>query len=106
MFRGLSDLQVENVSNYQILRLPRNDLKHNLLKRSDYNYAIDFLDCIADVIPLRQAFSLNLMRNEHLIIIKSCLWPGMTFFHKLNSRKHGFLYFGDGKKNYDLLFMY
>uniref|UniRef100_A0A0A1X3V5 Radial spoke head protein 9 homolog n=1 Tax=Zeugodacus cucurbitae TaxID=28588 RepID=A0A0A1X3V5_ZEUCU len=106
MFRGLSDLQVENISNYQILRLPRNDLKHNLLKRSDYNYAVDFLDCIADVIPLRQAFSLNLMRNERLVVIKSCLWPGMTFFHKLNSRKHGFLYFGDGKKNYDLLFMY
>ncbi|XP_017474474.1 PREDICTED: radial spoke head protein 9 homolog [Rhagoletis zephyria] len=106
MFRGLNDLEVENMSNYQIFRLPRCDLKHNLLKRSDYNYAIDFLDCIADVIPLRQAFSLNLMRSERLVIIKSCIWSGMTFFHKLNSRKHGFCYFGDGKKNYDLLFMY
>ncbi|XP_017116821.1 radial spoke head protein 9 homolog [Drosophila elegans] len=106
MFRGLNDLQIENQSYYQLYRLPRNDLKVNLAKRSDYNYAIDFLDTIDCVIPLGQSFALNMQRNERLVIIKSCLWMGMTFFHKMNSHKHGFLYLGDGKKNFDLLFMY
>ncbi|KAM8717759.1 hypothetical protein ACLKA7_004459 [Drosophila subpalustris] len=106
MFRGLNDLQIDNLSYYQLYRLPRNDLKTNLSKRSDYNYAIDFLDTIDGVIPLSQAFSLNMQSNERIAVIKSCVWLGMTFFHKLNSRKHGFLYLGDGRKNFDLLFMY
>lgn len=106
MFRGLNDLQCEDLSYYHIYRLPRNDPNVNLSKRSDYNYPIDFLDSIECVIPNGQAFSLNLQRNDRLIIIKSCIWLGMTFFHKINSNKYGFLYIGDGKKNNDLLFMY
>lgn len=106
MFRGLNSLQIDNQSYYQLYRLPRNDLKVNLAKRSDYNYAIDFLDTIDCVIPLGQAFALNLQKNERLVVIKSCLWLGMTFFHKIDSHEHGFLYLGDGKKNFDLLFMY
>ncbi|XP_017107135.1 radial spoke head protein 9 homolog [Drosophila bipectinata] len=106
MFRGLNSLQIDNQSYYQLYRLPRNDLKINLAKRSDYNYAIDFLDTIDCVIPLGQAFALNLQKNERLVVIKSCLWLGMTFFHKIDSHEHGFLYLGDGKKNFDLLFMY
>ncbi|XP_065356930.1 radial spoke head protein 9 homolog [Calliphora vicina] len=106
MFRGLNNLQCEDLSYYQIYRLPRNDLKINLSKRSDYNYPIDFLDSVEYVIPKGQAFSLNLQRNDRLVIIKSCIWLGMTFFHKINSQKQGFLYIGDGKKNNDLLFMF
>lgn len=105
MFRGLNDLQCEDLSYYHIYRLPRNDLKRNLSKRSDYNYPIDFLDSIDDIIPKGGAFAFNLQRNDRLIIIKSCHWLGMTFFHKINSHKYGFLYLGDGKKNHDLLFM-
>lgn len=105
MFRGINDLQCEDLSCYQHYRLPRNDLKVNLSKRSDYNYPIDFMDSIDDVVPKGYSFSLTLERNERLVIIKSCLWLGMTFFHKINSHKHGFLYIGDGKKNYDLLLM-
>ncbi|XP_061396139.1 radial spoke head protein 9 homolog [Musca vetustissima] len=105
MFRGLNELQCEDLSYYQLFRLPRNNLRENLSKRSDYNYPIDFLDSIDNVIPNGQSFSINLQRNERLVVIKSCLWLGMTFFHKIHSRKYGFLYIGDGKKNYDLLFM-
>lgn len=106
MFRGLNNLQCEDLSYYQIYRLPRNDVKINLSKRSDYSYPIDFLDSVDDIIPRGHTFSLNLQRNDRLVIIKSCVWLGMTFFHKINSYEHGFLYIGDGKKNYDLLFMF
>ncbi|XP_013118282.2 radial spoke head protein 9 homolog [Stomoxys calcitrans] len=106
MFRGLNELQCEDLSFYQIYRLPRNDLRTNLSKRSDYNYTIDFLDSIEDVIAKDHAFSLNLLRNERFIVIKSLIWQGMTFFHKINSHKHGFLYIGDGKQNNDFPFMF
>ncbi|KAM7351403.1 radial spoke head protein 9 [Cochliomyia hominivorax] len=105
-FRGLNYLQCEDISYYQIYRLPRNDLEMNLSIRTDYNYPIDFMDSLECVIPKGTAFSLNLHYNKRLIIIKSCIWPGMTFFHKINSYKNGFLYFGNGKKNYDLMFMF
>ncbi|XP_058985636.1 radial spoke head protein 9 homolog [Musca domestica] len=105
MFRGLNELQCEDLSYYQHFRLPRNYLKENLSKRSDYNYPIDFLDSIENLVPKGYSFSINVQRNERIVVIKSSLWLGMTFFHKINSRKHGFLYIGDGKKNYDLLFM-
>lgn len=106
MFRGLGELQCEDLSYYQIFRLPRNDPKANIAKRCDYNYPVDFLDAIDSVKPNNQSFSLLLHRSERLVVIKSCIWLGMTFFHKLNSHKWGFLYLGDGKKNYDILFMY
>ncbi|XP_075149767.1 radial spoke head protein 9 [Haematobia irritans] len=105
MFRGLNELQCENLSYYQVFRLPRNGLKTNFSGRDDYNYPIDFLDSVEDIVPKSNAFSLILEHNERLVIIKSCIWLGMTFFHKTNSHKHGFLYMGDGKKNHDLLLM-
>lgn len=106
LFRGLGELQCEDLSYYQIFRLPRNDPKTNISKRCDYNYPVDFLDAIDTVHPKGQSFTLSLHRHEQLVVIKSCIWLGMTFFHKLNSHKWGFLYLGDGKKNYDILFMY
>lgn len=106
MFRGLNELQCDMLSNYQIYRLPRNKLKTNIGKRSDYNYPVDFLDCIECIIPNNGEFVLRFLPNESLVLIQSCAWNGMTFFHRINSQKHGFLYFGDGKKNNDLAFMY
>lgn len=43
--------------------------------------------------------------SEKLIILHNLFWPGMMFYHKLNSPHYGFLYFGHGKKNMDIVFM-
>lgn len=105
MFHGLNQLEGNLKSYYQLYRVPRNKFEYNVIKRSDYNYTTDFLDTIDDEIPKEVAFQLNMERNGRLVMIRSCVWPGMTFYHKLNTKEHGFVYFGDGKKNFDLLFM-
>lgn len=105
MFRGLNERQCDNLSYYQIQRLPRNDHRINMYSQHDYSYPTDFMDSSSSVIPKGQAFSLNLQRSERVVIIKSLIWLGMTFFHKINSSKYGFIYIGDGRKNYDFLLM-
>ncbi|XP_055848911.1 radial spoke head protein 9 homolog [Episyrphus balteatus] len=105
MFHGLTELEGNLKSYYQLYRIPKNKREYNLMKRIDYNYTIDFLDTIDDAIPKDVAFQLNMERNGRLVMIRSCIWPGMTFYHKLNTKEHGFAYFGDAKKNFDLLFM-
>lgn len=105
LFRGLDELFIDDLSHYFHYRYPKNDYISNLAKKPDYNYCIDFLDTIDETFPKNRAFALNLGFNDRVAIIRSCIWPGMTFFHKLNSRKHGFAYFGNGKYNIDILFM-
>ncbi|XP_037958118.1 radial spoke head protein 9 homolog [Teleopsis dalmanni] len=106
LFHGLDDNQLGDISYYQLYRLPRNSMKGNVCRKPDYNYPTDFLDAVDSVIPLGKSFTLSKHHRNRLIIIRSLIWPGMTFFHKLNSRKHGFAYFGNGKKNLDLLSSY
>lgn len=45
------------------------------------------------------------LRGGRLVILKSLYWPGMTFYHTLNSPHYGSLYVGHGKKNLDVPFM-
>uniref|UniRef100_T1GP96 Radial spoke head protein 9 homolog n=1 Tax=Megaselia scalaris TaxID=36166 RepID=T1GP96_MEGSC len=105
LFRGLGELEIDDQSFYFQYRMPKIDYITNLAKKPDYNYCIDFLDTIDETFPKKRAYSLTMGYNERVSIIRSLIWPGMTFFHKLNSRKHGFAYFGSAKYNIDLLFM-
>lgn len=104
-FRGLDLVQSGKLINYQLLRRPQYKWNFNLLKRSDYNYATDFLDTLDCIVPSDGSFAI---RVDHLIgavFIKSLHWPGTIFFHKCNTPFHGLVYFGTGRKNSDLLFM-
>lgn len=56
-------------------------------------------------IYLTGCWNLQLILEARLIILHSLYWPGMTFYHKLNTPHYGFLYVGNGKKNMDLPFM-
>lgn len=104
-FRGLSLSESSDSTNFQLYRDPKMNLNQNLLKRHHYNYTTDFYDTIDCIVPDEKSFSRTLTENQKVIIMKSLQWPGMTFYHKINSKKHGFMYFGDGLKNMDLLFM-
>jgi len=35
----------------------------------------------------------------NVAVIRNHEWPGYTMFHKLNSKVHGTVYFGEGLKN-------
>jgi radial spoke head protein 9 len=102
-FKGLNHLQASEKINFQLFRYPLNNRNYNVTKREDYNYQTDFFDTIDDLIPTTCfSFAIN---DRDVCLIRSLLWPGMTFFHKINSPFQGFFYFGNGLKNLDILMM-
>jgi radial spoke head protein 9 len=102
-FRGLSRIDASEMKNFQLFRGPLNNQNLNLAKREDYNYQTDFFDTIDDLSP-KKCFSFSI-NERNVCLIRSLLWPGMTFFHKLNSKQQGFFYFGNGRKNLNILMM-
>lgn len=76
-----------------------------MLERKDYNYAFDFLETIDNDIPQNFAWSHKYQKGGALTILRPLYWPGMTFYHNINTPLHGFYYCGNGKKNIDVLFM-
>ncbi|XP_014600639.1 PREDICTED: radial spoke head protein 9 homolog [Polistes canadensis] len=103
-FEGLNEVDALNLKSYQHARPPQQKWNTNLLTRPDYDYAIDFLDTVDLDIP-QGCWNLQLLMGSNLIILYNLYWPGMTFYHKLNTPHYGFLYIGNGKKNMDLPFM-
>lgn len=104
-FRGLRASGAAKLTNFVLYRTPQQTWNANLLKKPDYNYSKDIFDTTDAILPGDRTFSLNVDNDRGLVLVRSLIWPGMLFFHKFNSRKHGFVYFGDGRKNMDLLFM-
>jgi radial spoke head protein 9 len=102
-FSGLSRLEAGDMKNFQLFRAPRNNFNYNLTKREDYNYQTDFFDTLDDLIP-KNCFTC-IINDCNVCLIRALNWPGMTFAHKLNTAYQGFFYFGNGKRNLDLLFM-
>lgn len=102
-FRGLNRLDISQVINFQLLRNPVNDYNRNLAKREVYNYQTDFFDTIDDLIPSK-SFAMTINQRD-VCLLRSLKWPGMIFFHKLNTMYQGFVYLGNGRDNLDLLFM-
>lgn len=106
-FAGLRQLEASKLDNYVLYRTPRNTWNSNLLKKPDYNYGTDIFDTLDSMVPVNRTFALSMetIASGGLALVRSLYWPGMLFFHKCNSRKHGFVYFGDGRKNLDILHM-
>ena len=102
-FRGLTKMDATQMKNFQLFRFPLNNRNDNLLKREDYNYQTDFFDTIDDLVP-SNSFSMVINKRD-VVIIRSLKWPGMVFYHKLNTMYQGFFYFGNARENLDLPFM-
>ena len=43
--------------------------------------------------------------REENVIVRSLMWPGYQFYHKIGSNKFGAVYVGDGLKNAELHFI-
>lgn len=108
-FQGLNHMEASEFCNYQLLRQPKASCAENLIKRPDYNYSTDTFDTIASILPEGKSFSVNIDGDcgfgFGLSVVKSMYWPGMVFFHKLETNAHGFCYIGNGLRNHDFLFM-
>lgn len=104
-FNGLSPSEAKDVNNYQLLRSPKIQWNRNVLERPDINYYVDFLDTPDSILPLDCSYSVSYDSGDEIVYIHSLLWMGMHFFHECETQKHGFMYFGNGRKNADLMFM-
>ncbi|XP_029281631.1 radial spoke head protein 9 homolog isoform X2 [Cottoperca gobio] len=82
----------------------KNLKKKSILEMSDLNPAIDFLDVLSDDIP-KGSWSLQLECASRVLVLRSLLWLGLTFYHVPMTPQHGYIYIGDGTKNLDLPFM-
>lgn len=103
-FEGLSALEAREFNSYLHYRLPTRKWNTNLFERDDYNYSMDFLDPLDIDIP-EGCWTLQMANGGTLINLKPLYWPGLCFFHYLKTNKHGFVYFGHGKKCLDVPFM-
>ncbi|GAB1301104.1 Radial spoke head protein 9 homolog [Apodemus speciosus] len=81
------------------------DLKNKtLLEKSDLEPSLDFLDSLEYDIP-RGSWSIQMERGNALVVLRSLLWPGLTFYHAPRTKNYGYIYVGTGEKNMDLPFM-
>ncbi|XP_057327111.1 radial spoke head protein 9 homolog [Microplitis mediator] len=103
-FTGLNFTECTKLESYLHKRIPQEKSNVSLTKRQDYNFALDFLDPIDMDLP-KECWSLQPYFKDNLIIIRNLYWPGMTFYHKLNSSEYGSIYIDDGIKNKNLSFM-
>lgn len=103
-FYGLTGSEAKQLKSYLHIRIPQHRWNTNLLTRQDYNYSMDFLDSIDQDIP-NGCWNLSLEQNGSVAYLKSLYWPGMMYFHKVKTPDAGFLYVGNGRKNFDVPFL-
>ncbi|XP_053193492.1 radial spoke head protein 9 homolog [Scomber japonicus] len=103
-FGGLSHSEARKLDSFLHLSESKNLKKKSILEMADLNPAIDFLDVLSDDIP-KGSWSLQFECASKVCVIRSLLWPGLTFYHVPMTPQHGYIYIGDGTKNLDLPFM-
>ena len=103
-FEGLSLEAGRKAASFLHFREPVNLPKKSLLERENLDQAIDFLDPISEDLPAG-SWSIQEERGGTVVVVRSLLWPGFTFFAVPNSRRFGHVYSGTGERNDDLGFM-
>ncbi|KAM5263486.1 radial spoke head protein 9 homolog isoform 2-T2 [Ctenodactylus gundi] len=103
-FEGLTLPEAKKLSSYFHFREPVDLKTKTLLEKADLDPSLDFLDSLEHDIP-KGSWSVQMERGGTLVVLRSLLWPGLTFYHAPRTRNHGFVYMGTGEKNLDLPFM-
>ncbi|NXO03087.1 RSPH9 protein, partial [Rhinopomastus cyanomelas] len=103
-FEGLSLMEATKLRSYFHFTEPVNLKNKTLLEKADLDPSIDFLDSLEHDIP-QGSWKVQLEKGGTVVILWSLLWPGLTFYHILNTKQYGYMYFGTGEKNLDLPFM-
>ncbi|XP_057607800.1 radial spoke head protein 9 homolog isoform X1 [Chionomys nivalis] len=127
-FEGLPLSEIKKLSSYFHFR-EAVDLKNKtLLEKADLDPSLDFMDSLEYDIPKAAArstaaftvapqpqastplsppgsWSIQMERGNALVVLRSLLWPGLTFYHAPRTKNYGYIYVGTGEKNMDLPFM-
>ncbi|XP_032626305.1 radial spoke head protein 9 homolog isoform X1 [Chelonoidis abingdonii] len=103
-YEGLSLTEAKKLNSYFHFTEPVNLKNRTLLQKADLDPSIDFLDSLEHDIP-KGSWSIQLERGGSLVVLRSLLWPGLTFYHVPMTKQYGYIYLGTGEKNIDLPFM-
>ncbi|NXO15718.1 RSPH9 protein, partial [Oriolus oriolus] len=103
-FEGLSLLEAKKLSSYFHFTKPVNLKNKTLLEKADLDPSTDFLDSLEHDIP-QGSWSIQQEKGGTVVVLRSLLWLGLTFYHVPMTKQYGYVYFGTGEKNLDLPFM-
>ncbi|KAM3930719.1 radial spoke head protein 9 homolog [Leptodactylus fuscus] len=103
-FRGLTISEAKKLSSFFHFTPTLIPKKKSLLEKADLDPAIDFLDSLEHDIP-KGCWSLQWERGSSVMVLRSLLWLGMTFYHIPLTPQYGYVYIGNGERNIDLPFM-
>ncbi|MBN3276191.1 RSPH9 protein, partial [Polyodon spathula] len=103
-FEGLSVSDAGKLSSYFHFAEPVHLKQKSLLEKADLDPSMDFMDSLENDIP-KGSWSLQFEKGSSVLVLRSLLWGGLTFFHIPMTPQHGYIYMGTGLKNIDLPFM-
>ncbi|XP_068254227.1 radial spoke head protein 9 homolog isoform X2 [Nyctibius grandis] len=103
-FEGLSLTEAKKLSSYFHFTEPVNLKNKTLLEKADLDPSTDFLDSLEHDIP-QGSWTVQLEKGGTVVVLRSLLWLGLTFYHIPMTKQYGYVYFGTGEKNLDLPFM-
>ncbi|NXV64602.1 radial spoke head protein 9 homolog [Molothrus aeneus] len=105
-FEGLSLVEAKKLSSYFHFTEPTNLKNKTLLEKADLDPSTDFLNSLEHDIPQgKGSWSIQLEKGGSVVVLRSLLWLGLTFYHVPMTKQFGYVYFGTGEKNLDLPFM-
>ncbi|GLE03087.1 hypothetical protein PINS_up011966 [Pythium insidiosum] len=103
-FRGLKWDQALQLFNYFHFREPDLPERAKALHQSEgLVRPSDFLDPLIQ--DLDGSWSLAKDNTGSVVTLRNLFYPGAFAFHQPETPHHGYVYFGDGRKNLDLAFM-
>ncbi|KAM4771470.1 radial spoke head protein 9 homolog [Rhinophrynus dorsalis] len=103
-FQGLTVSEARKLSSFFHFTPTLKPKKKSLLEKADLDPSIDFLDSLEHDIP-KGSWSVQFEQGNSVLVLRSLLWLGMTFYHVPLTPHHGYLYIGTGERNIDLPFM-
>ena len=102
-FQGLNFSLASSLSSYYHFRDPVKMNRKSVLEKRALIPSTQFLDPLSEDSP-KGIWRLQFSADKSTVSIRSLLWPGYFFSHKINQSKYSGAYFGDGKKNGSLPF--
>ena len=105
-FKGLDDTTGFDINTYCHFRNVQHEQKRKDLLKDDAVFNSSFLDEAANSVTKGVWTVVRGGTRSNVAVIRNHEWPGYTAFHKIRTRDHGAVYFGEGLKNTSLNFQF
>lgn len=104
-YEGLNYEAASDLSSYYHFRQAVLPETTGSLEKPGLVRSAEFLDSLATDAPKGSSWSLQMNSSKTASSLRSLIWPGYFFAHKIGTGEYGGAYFGYGQKNKDIAFM-